>query len=206
MNVSNAELAYSEWQSAHFNKVAERYYGRIYAFILKMVREPELARDLTQDTFLLAYRDLVRREAEPPATAQKNNMASWLYTIACNRVRSEMRHRKVIRFIPLFLRSPENSNDEFCSFSDWEAGNLENHTATGEAVRRAIRTVGRDKLLPFLLHLDGFSYAEIGQITGDSLASVKVKIFRAKAQLRKVLETERTVLSLAVAPTLSAAC
>jgi RNA polymerase sigma-70 factor, ECF subfamily len=191
MNGSNAELAHIEWQSTHFNKVAERYYGRIYAFILKMVREPELARDLTQDTFLLAYRDLVRRETEATPVSHKNNMASWLYTIACNRVRSEMRHRKVVRFIPLFLRSNDNTDDEFCSFSDYEAGNLETHTATGEEVRRAIRTVGRDKLIPFLLHIDGFSYAEIGQITGDSLASVKVKIFRAKSQLRKVLESER---------------
>jgi DNA-directed RNA polymerase specialized sigma24 family protein len=45
-------------------------------------------------------------------------------------------------------------------------------------------------LVALLLHIDGFSYKEICEITGDSLSSVKSQIFRAKDSLRKALNAQ----------------
>jgi RNA polymerase sigma-70 factor (ECF subfamily) len=174
-----------------------------------MVGEAELAQDLTQDTFLSAYRNLCRRNAAEldqentgeeaakswqQAPAQ-NNMSAWLYTIARNAVLSEMRRRKVVRFLPFFHRvsSSAGTGEELDGLADTpqvEPGeNLEARTALRDELEQAMSKVGREKLTALLLHMDGFSYKEICDITGDSLSSVKSQIFRAKDSLRRVLNT-----------------
>jgi RNA polymerase sigma-70 factor (ECF subfamily) len=194
----------SEWNPAYFERVIAHYETRIYRFIYAMVGEAELAQDLTQDTFLSAYRNLCRRSAagefdqdsdsgnwqQPPS---QNNMSAWLYTIARNAVLSEMRRRKVVRFLPFLHRnnSSTGTEEELDGLADTpqvEPGeNLEARTALRDELEKAMNKVGRDKLTALLLHMDGFSYKEICEITGDSLSSVKSQIFRAKDSLRRTL-------------------
>lgn len=194
----------SEWNPAYFERVIAHYETRIYRFIYAMVGEAELAQDLTQDTFLSAYRNLCRRSAagefdqdsdshnwqQPPS---QNNMSAWLYTIARNAVLSEMRRRKVVRFLPFFHRnnSTTGTEEELDGMADTpqvEPGeNLEVRAALRDELEQAMNKVGREKLTALLLHMDGFSYKEICDITGDSLSSVKSQIFRAKDNLRRVL-------------------
>jgi RNA polymerase sigma-70 factor (ECF subfamily) len=194
----------SEWNPAYFERVIAHYETRIYRFIYAMVGEAELAQDLTQDTFLAAYRNLCRRSAAREfdqdsesgnwqQAPSQNNMSAWLYTIARNAVLSEMRRRKVVRFLPFFHRnnSTNGAEEEFDGLADTpqvEPGeNLEARTALRDELEQAMNKVGREKLTALLLHMDGFSYKEICDITGDSLSSVKSQIFRAKDNLRRVL-------------------
>ncbi len=196
--------SWSEWNPAAFERVIVQYESRIYRFIYSLVGEAELARDLTQDTFLSAYRNLCRRAAtagldsaaEDEAflhwqqTQAQNNMSAWLYTIARNAALSEMRRRKVVRFLP-FVHKPGGAEEEFDGLPDTAqvemGGDLEARTALHDELQQAMNKVGRDKLTALLLHMDGFSYKEICDITGDSLSSVKSQIFRAKESLRRAL-------------------
>lgn len=209
MSKINSQAEYdaeSEWNPAYFEQVIAHYETRIYRFIYAMVGEAELAQDLTQDTFLSAYRNLCRRtasELDQDGEAAKNwqqspgqnNMSAWLYTIARNAVLSEMRRRKVVRFLPFFHRvsSTAGTEEELDGMADTpqvEPGeNLEARTALRDELEQAMTKVGRQKLTALLLHMDGFSYKEICDITGDSLSSVKSQIFRAKDSLRRVLST-----------------
>jgi RNA polymerase sigma-70 factor (ECF subfamily) len=205
---SHAEYdAESDWNPAYFERVITQYETRIYRFIYSMVGEAELAQDLTQDTFLSAYRNLCRRSAAEadldngnPEGAKnwqqsppQNNMSAWLYTIARNAVLSEMRRRKVVRFLPFLHRvnssaGVEEEVDGIADTPQVEPGeNLEVRTALRDELEQAMTKVGREKLTALLLHMDGFSYKEICDITGDSLSSVKSQIFRAKDSLRRVL-------------------
>ena len=198
---SDAEFEpWSEWNPANFERVVSQYEPRIYRFVYSMVGESELARDLTQDTFLSAYRNLCRRAEALSEVADQtahwrqiqanNNLSAWLYTIARNAALSEMRRRKVIRFLP-FLHKTNTTDEEFDGLADTAqieaGGNLEARMALRDELQRAMNLVGRDKLTALLLHMDGFSYKEICDITGDSLSSVKSQIFRAKESLRKIL-------------------
>lgn len=211
MSKINSQAEYdaeSEWNPAYFERVIAHYETRIYRFIYAMVGEAELAQDLTQDTFLSAYRNLCRRTAAAdfdPETGEgsknwqqapaQNNMSAWLYTIARNAVLSEMRRRKVVRFLPFFHRvsSTAGTEEELDGLADTpqvEPGeNLEARTALRDELEQAMTKVGREKLTALLLHMDGFSYKEICEITGDSLSSIKSQIFRAKDNLRRVLNT-----------------
>ncbi len=208
--------SWSEWNPATFEQVVTQYQSRLYRFIYSIVGEAELAHDLTQDTFLSAYRHLLRRseaaqldnpsEAEMLAhwqqTQTQNNMSAWLYTIARNAALSEMRRRKVVRFLPFFHKTNNNGVEEeldgLADTAQIEAGgNLEARTVLHDELEQAMNRVGRDKLTALLLHMDGFSYKEICEITGDSLSSVKSQIFRAKESLRRALGTKLSPLTQA---------
>lgn len=195
----------SEWNPATFDRVVVQYQPRIYRFIYAMVGEAEAAHDLTQDTFLSAYKSLLKR-AEAVQVAEEaglddelerynpanNNISAWLYTIARNTALSEMRRHKVVRFFSFWQRSAtSDSEEEVDGMTDLATvepgGDVEARSALRDELDRAMNTVGRDKLTALLLHMDGFSYKEICQITGDSLPSVKSQIFRAKESLRRAL-------------------
>lgn len=189
-----AELE-SQWNPANFDIVVNQYQLRIYRFIYSMVGEAEIAHDLTQDTFLSAYKNLCKR-AEAQAngtdtTGTNNNMSAWLYTIARNTALSELRRRKIVRFFSFWQRPNEAGSEEQDTVADMPViepgGSLEARAALSDELQRAIDSVGRERLTALFLYLDGFSYKEICAITGSSLSSVKSQIFRAKESLRKAL-------------------
>lgn len=203
-----------EWHPAAFDEVVTQYQPRIYRFIYGMVGEAEIAHDLTQDTFLSAYKNLLKR-AEAAHAAEEaglqdeverynpsnNNMSAWLYTIARNTALSEMRRRKVVRFFSFWQRPGNAPGEEVDSMADIAAteagGDVEARSALRDELDRAMKQVGREKLTALLLHMDGFSYKEICHITGDSLPSVKSQIFRAKDNLRRILGSQSVAADLA---------
>ena len=70
-----------------------KHHGEIYAYLLRMLREPELAADLTQDAFVKAYKNY-------PTLEKPENARAWLYQIAHRVALDEIRRRKIIRFFP----------------------------------------------------------------------------------------------------------
>ena len=89
-----------------FNSLITEYYADIYGMILSWVKEPEDAKDLTQDVFISAYLDL-------PSLRDHERFYSWLRQIARHKCQN-WRRRKQINFIPLHddLISKEPSTDE----------------------------------------------------------------------------------------------
>ncbi len=69
------------------------HHGEIYAYLYRMLRDPELAADLTQDAFIKAYRSYDSLE-------KPENARAWLYQIAHRVALDEFRRRKIVRFLP----------------------------------------------------------------------------------------------------------
>ena len=70
-----------------------KHHGEIYAYLLRMMRDPEVAADMTQDAFVKAYKNY--------ATLEKpENARAWLYQIAHRVALDEIRRRKIVRFLP----------------------------------------------------------------------------------------------------------
>jgi RNA polymerase sigma factor (sigma-70 family) len=78
---------------AFVEELFARHHTEIYAYLTRMLRDPELAADLTQDAFVKAYR--AYESLEDPAHAR-----AWLYQIAHRVALDELRRRKIIRFLP----------------------------------------------------------------------------------------------------------
>ena len=77
-----------------FEEVFRTYHTRIYNYVYRMVGNAEEASDLTQESFLKAYRALLRGE-EPL------NISAWLYRIASNTCLDVLRRRRLIQWQPL---------------------------------------------------------------------------------------------------------
>lgn len=178
-----------ELDPACFEQVVVEYSTRIYKFIFQLVNEAELARDLTQDVFVAAYKDLLRRAADDTEPQTPHHMSAWLYAIARNRALGELRRRKIVSFTTFWHKS-EEGEEEFDGLArsdlSEEDNNLERQVILKDQLQEALQQVDRKKLTYLLLRLEGFSYQEISEMTDTSIANVKVNIFRARETLRKV--------------------
>lgn len=158
-----------------FGVLVERYHSPLTRHLAYRCGDPELAADLTQETFLEAFRDLDHFKGE-------SSFAAWLYGIAHNRLRMHWRRQRLRRLISL----------------DWLTGAV---PATPPALQRSDDSAScheRDTLLQvfadltpslreaLLLHsLDGFTAPEIAGILGISRAAAERRISRAKEQFRE---------------------
>ena len=70
-----------------------KHHGEIYAYLFRMMRDPEVAADMTQDAFIKAYKNYDTLE-------KPENARAWLYQIAHRVALDEIRRRKIIRFLP----------------------------------------------------------------------------------------------------------
>jgi len=86
------EPARVEEATLAFDEMFTRYHGRIYGYLLGMVGDAEQAQDLTQDTFLKAYKALPRT---PDLV-----LPAWLYRIATNTALDALRHRRRLTWLP----------------------------------------------------------------------------------------------------------
>jgi len=69
------------------------HHAEIYAYLCRMVRDDELAADLTQEAFVKAYRAFDTLE-------DPNRARAWLYQIAGRTALDELRRRRIVRFVP----------------------------------------------------------------------------------------------------------
>jgi RNA polymerase sigma-70 factor (ECF subfamily) len=166
--------------AAAFETIVREYQPRLYRFLYGLLGDAELARDLTQDTFLAAYRAL-------PATGADLNLTGWLFQIARNNARSHWR-RRLPQWLPFGGgRAPGDDPDPEPAVAGPEGPVVERHLIA--AALRHLPDTDRECLL---LRADGFSYGEIAAIAGLSLPAVKGRIFRARRELRAYLEREET--------------
>jgi len=82
-----------EEAAAFVEALFAKHHNEIYAYLMRMLREPELAADLTQDAFIKAYKNYETLE-------KPENARAWLYQIAHRVALDEIRRRKIIRFFP----------------------------------------------------------------------------------------------------------
>jgi RNA polymerase sigma-70 factor (ECF subfamily) len=164
-----------EGDSAAFGEVFRTYHTRIYNYVYRLMGNAEEANDLTQESFLKAYQALLGGE-EPL------NLSAWLYRIASNTCIDVLRRRRLIQWQPL---------EDLLSILNTGGGpNPEEEALWGEQRAEIERVLAqlppRYRMLLLLREREGFSYKEIAEITGDSLDTVKVTLYRARERARKI--------------------
>lgn len=159
-----------------FEAIVTAFQPRLYRFLYGLVGDAELARDLTQDTFLAAYRAL-------PATSPDLNLTGWLFQIARNCARAHWRRRKLLAWVP-FLGDSGSPDEEG---PDMALPGPEGAVIERQVMGVALRRLGDADRECLLLCADGFSYQEIVEITGLTLPAVKGRIHRARRDLRAFL-------------------
>jgi RNA polymerase sigma-70 factor (ECF subfamily) len=145
----------------------------LYWGLRRMCGDHQEAEDLTQETFIRAYRalgDFDRRRFE------ELKLSSWLWTIALNLGRNHLRNRSRR---PTLVEIPDQGHDdaEPPDTAAWDA----RFSDLPASQRRAV----------VLRHVVGLGIAEIAEATGRPEGTVKADIHRGLERLRRVMEQER---------------
>ncbi|HEX6490599.1 MAG TPA: sigma-70 family RNA polymerase sigma factor [Gaiellaceae bacterium] len=162
-------LAQRQRSDRAFEKLYQRHVGDVYRYALVVMRNPADAEDVTQTTFLNAYRAYAR--GEHPRTPQ-----NWLIAIAHNVCRQRFRQQqRRPNELPLELEIAQTVPDE--------------ETPNAEDIRRALSHLAFNQRAALVMReLEGRSYAEIAEVLQVSTSAVETLIFRARRALREQLE------------------
>lgn len=173
-------IAARDGSEAAFRTLVERFERPVYALIVRMVHDAEQAEDLAQETFVKAWKALGRFDPE-------RKFSSWLFKIAHNSALDALRRRGEE---PLSLDAPVGPDDEPRELPADPAAENPLRTALGreagrvlEAALGELRPAYREILL--LRFGEELAYEEIAEVTGLPLGTVKVHLFRARAELAK---------------------
>jgi RNA polymerase sigma-70 factor (ECF subfamily) len=162
-----------------------RHHTEIYAYLLRMLREPELAADLTQDAFIKAYRNYETLE-------KPENARAWLYQIAHRVALDEIRRRKIIRFLPWTGESPGSAPSA-------ERLVMDAHLS-GDMQRALARIPERQRAALLLAELHDLTGLELAAALGVSHVAARALLTRARESLRQALASERAAEAAAITP------
>ena len=163
-----------------YRHLVQRYEGKIYNLALRMLRQPEDAEDVLQETFLSAYRAL-------PNFKGDSQLGTWLYRIATNYALMKLRGKK-----PVFVSLDEQRDDdtppvELTDFSADPLADVLDDELRGK-MEDAISRLPDDMRTVFLLRdIEGLSNSEVAEILDLSVAAVKSRLHRTRLQLRRDL-------------------
>jgi RNA polymerase sigma-70 factor (ECF subfamily) len=153
-----------------------KHHGEIYAYLMRMMRDPEMAADMTQDAFVKAYKNYASLE-------KPENARAWLYQIAHRVALDEIRRRKIIRFLPWTGESRGSAPS---------AEHLVMEARLSGDMQRALdRIPERQRAALLLAELHDLTGVELAAALGVSHVAARALLTRARESLRQALAAER---------------
>lgn len=171
-----------------FAELVERHQARVFALLHRHVRGGQEVEDVAQAVFLRAFQRLAGWRGDAP-------FEHWLMRLAVRVAYDHLRQRQRRRERPL-----ADLTDDEQAWLDRQAG-PEADPAPAEGARVLVRRIldqlpPASRLVITLLELEDRSVKEIAALTGWSVPLVKVRAFRARAQMRRILRRLDTRLYL----------
>ncbi len=168
-------------QTAFLERAMTQYGKATYNFAYRLTGNEADARDLTQDAFIRVYRAW---RSFVPGTS----FLSWIYRIVTNLHRDELRRRKG-RFqeeIP-----EDNAPQKFAGQRPLAVTPIEDYVERqlGEPLSKALAKLSPEqRQVVVLADIEEYSYQEISEIMGCSIGTVRSRLHRARALLRRLVE------------------
>ena len=156
---------------AAFEQIVRRHQAAVYRVGLRMLGSRADAEDVTQETFVRAWRGLDRFRGQ-------SALNTWLYRIVTRRCLDALAARRTTE--QLDAASTESVEDE-------PAGIVEQREQL-EAVKRAIAGLPADQRAALVLReFEGLSYDELADVLGTSVASIKGRLHRARLTVLRTI-------------------
>ncbi|HEV2210114.1 MAG TPA: sigma-70 family RNA polymerase sigma factor [Verrucomicrobiae bacterium] len=170
-----------------FESLTSRYEQRVYSLAFRMLRQQQDAEDVTQQTFLSAVEHLAGFRGDA-------SFATWLLRITTHAALKVIRKRKGLNTVSLEEATEERSDSDVIPhpeyIADWRQSpeELVERNETRQLLEQALAQLDQKHRLVFLLRdLEGFSVKETADALGLSEANTKVRLLRARLQLRELL-------------------
>lgn len=167
--------------SRAFGELVTRYESKVYSLALRMVRNPEDAEDVLQDTFLRAYRGIKSFQGN-------STFSTWIYRITANSALMRLRKRQ----LPTVSIEDSDERETPINIADWAPGPVEQLLSheTQQAMSEAIEALPPEFRQVFVLRdVEELSNAEVAEILDISIAAVKSRLHRARLKVRNRLAT-----------------
>ena len=162
---------------SQYNQCVEQYADRLFRFAFSSLRNREEAQDVVQESFARVW--------EKVKTVDFAKAKSYLFTTAHHAMIDEVRQRQHFASIEDLAPSHESSTQS--PYPD-----------VNDILHQALTTLPEAQRNVLLLRdYEGYSYQEIGTITGMSEAQVKVNIFRARTTLKNKLKSIDNLIDIA---------
>ncbi len=159
---------FKEGKREAFTQLYLRYRQRVYAYCLRMLGNADEAEDLFQEVFIRVWQRAYQ-------FTEERSLSGWIFTIAhnlcLNRIRDRKEHSSIDDYSDLAAETPAFGED-------W-----------AERIQSALEQVPPENREPFVLfEYQGLTYQEIAEVMKLTIAAVKSRIYRAREELRKILE------------------
>ena len=169
-----------------FEALTSRHERRVYSLALRMLRQEEDAEDVTQQTFLSALENLKGFRGDA-------SFATWLLRIATHAALKVIRKRKGLKTVSLEEATEETEGYDSIPhpeyIADWRQSpeELVRKNEVQRLVEEALSTLDEKHRLVFLLRdVEGLTIKETAETLGLSEGNTKVRLLRARLQLRAV--------------------
>jgi RNA polymerase sigma-70 factor (ECF subfamily) len=166
-----------------FEALYRSHQAGIYTFILSQVREPELAADLTQETFVRAWQSL-------PRLRKAGAFRGWLHRIAANLVRDEVksgRARLEVAASVLATDGEAPAPEPRADAAEGPEAMLASQERKGAVWAALAELPAQQRAAVVMHHVEGMSMTEIAEATGVRPGTVMSRLARAREALRKRL-------------------
>ena len=162
-----------EGEMVSYNTLVNRYKDRLFNVLYRMLSSEDEANDLLQETFLRVWQHKMSYDF-------RFAFSTWIYTIALNLARNELRRRKKIKFLDIF---------DFADKLSAKEEKMDTSANLKALLDTEMRRLPEKYKTAFLLRdVDNLSYEEIAQVLGVPLGTVKSRVNRARAILRTRLK------------------
>lgn len=150
-----------------FGTLVRRYEDFVYTLIIGIVRSPEMAKDVSQEVFLRVYKSIRRFE-------KRSNFKTWLYRIAYNTALAHLAREKSMT---------ERANTVETLLVD-DSYRHKSDRITLEKIIGMLRQEYRAVII--LYYYENLKYEEISEVLECPVGTVKVRLFRAKYELKQL--------------------
>lgn len=162
-----------------YGRLVDRYQGRVYNLVLRMLGDSSAAEDVAQEAFIRAYQRLSLYDPS-------RRFLPWLMKIAANLARNQLKKKS---------RDAHSVSPEWLSAQPAKGNDPEVQTDQKEwmqKVEAALLTLPPSARMALLLkHQEGMSYEEISEVMGEPVFVLKMRVSRARKKLRALLEKKQ---------------
>lgn len=161
---------------AFVEELFAKHHSEIHAYLFRMMRDSEVAADMTQDAFVKAYKNYDTLE-------KPENARAWLYQIAHRVALDEIRRRKIVRFLPWTGESRGSAPSAEHLVMDARL--------SGDLQRALAKIPERQRAALLLAELHDMTGLELAAALGVSHVAARALLTRARESLRQALAAER---------------
>jgi RNA polymerase sigma-70 factor (ECF subfamily) len=174
-------LAFQNGDVSAFEEIVRRYRDPLFNFVVRLLGDAFFSEDIVQETFLRVYRNRHRYH-------QVAKFSTWIYTIASNLAKTELRRRKVRNFFSISSKGEDEKDYDLVDTSSDIERDVDG-AIKSEIILKEINALPYHfKEAVLLRDIQDLSYEEISQILNVPLGTVKSRVNRGRSRLQKRLK------------------